>query len=340
MKFLRVLLIIIVILVVVIGLLTMVAPTEMSIKRSTVISAPREVVFKNISTFENLHKWYPWDRRDPAMKTSIEGTDGTVGAKLKWEGNKEVGQGEQTLTKIEPGKEVDMHLHFIKPFDGQAKSKLVVADTTGGTLATWQFSSTMPRPWNIMGLFMSTDALGKDFDEGLGYLKELSEKEAASVTTTSSSYTINEMDMPAKVFVGKRATVAFMDMGKFFEDNFPKIAADAQKANLEISGAPSGIFYTYDTVNMKSDMAVVLPVKEVKSPVMGWEIINAPPGKALEVDYYGAYDKSMPAYNAIDAYMAQKGMKSKSFVVEEYVTDPMVEKDTARWLTKIYYYVE
>src|SRR5207248_192730 len=139
MKFLKVLLIIIVILVVIIGILTMVAPTKFSSQRSITINAPREVVYKNISTFESLHKWGPWDRKDPDMKHSIEGTDGTVGAKWKWEGNKDVGQGEQTFTNLDPGKEVDMDLHFIKPFEGHAQSVILLSDTTGGTNVTWQF---------------------------------------------------------------------------------------------------------------------------------------------------------------------------------------------------------
>lgn len=340
MKFLRVLLIIIVIIVVILGVLTMVAPTSMSAKRSAVINAPREVVFKNISTFENLHKWGPWDRKDPAMKTSIEGTDGTVGAKWMWDGNKEVGQGEQTFTKIEPGKEVDMHLHFIKPYDGHAESNLMVADTTEGTLVTWQFSSNMPRPWNIMGLFMNMDAaIGKDFEAGLSNLKELSEKDAASAATTGSSYKINEMDIPAKVFVGKRATVAIPDIGKFFADNLMKISTDAQKAKLEVTGPPSGIFYTFDTVNMKSDMAAVFPVKEVKSAPKGWQVINVPAGKAFVVDYFGDYNKAGAVYNQLGMYADQKSMKMK-WAIEEYLNDPMVEKDTAKWETKIYYYAE
>jgi hypothetical protein len=104
MKFLKTLLIIIVILVVIIGVLTMIAPTKLSVQRSIVINAPREVVYKNISTFENLHKWGPWDRKDPDMKHSIEGTDGTVGTIWKWESNnKDVGKGEQTFTKLDPG---------------------------------------------------------------------------------------------------------------------------------------------------------------------------------------------------------------------------------------------
>ncbi len=340
MKFLRTLLIIIVIVAVIVGILTMIAPTSFSSQRSIVINTPRDVVYKNISTFENLHTWGPWDRKDSNMTHSIDGTDGTVGATWKWEGNKDVGKGEQTFTKIDAGKEVDMDIHFIEPFEGHAQSVLLLDDTTGGTKATWQFHGGMPRPFNIMGLFMNMDkGVGKDFEQGLRNLKELSESGATPSTSAMAAYKISEMDMPMKTFVGKRETVSFADIGKFFAVNLPKIGDALKKTNVAPAGPPSGIFYTYDTVAMKTDMAAGFPVSDAKTSVKGWDLINVASGKALMVDYFGDYQKTMPVYRQLATYANQKNWKMK-LAVEEYSNDPMVEKDTAKWETKIYYYVE
>jgi effector-binding domain-containing protein len=62
----------------------------------------------------------------------------------------------------------------------------------------------------------------------------------------------------------------------------------------------------------------------------------------LKIAYYGAYDGSMnmPAHEAIDAYIKEKGLTHYGNVIEEYVTDPMAEKDTTKWLTNIYYMVK
>jgi len=327
-------------LVLLIGILTMVAPTKMNIKRSVVINAPQEVVFENISSQHNLHKWYPWDRKDPNIKLTFEGQEGAVGETSKWE-SEVVGQGDQTITAIEPGKQVNTHIHFIKPWDSQADGIFIVNDTAGATKVTRELQSAMPRPMNIMGLFMDMDkAVGKDFEEGLGYLKELSEKEAMNVEKKYRGFDISEKMMEAKTYVGKKGTVAFKDIAKFYGDNLPKIGEAVQREKLEVTGAPSGIYYTYDTVKMTTDMAAVFPVKEVKSPLTGWDVINVPAGKAVELDYYGNYDKMQNAYDAIEDYLEEKGLKSKSMSVEEYVTDPMTEKDTAKWVTKIYYYFE
>ena len=39
----------------------------------------------------------------------------------------------------------------------------------------------------------------------------------------------------------------------------------------------------------------------------------------------------------MDAYMKANNLPMQTQVIEEYVTDPMHEKDTTKWLTNIYY---
>ncbi len=42
----------------------------------------------------------------------------------------------------------------------------------------------------------------------------------------------------------------------------------------------------------------------------------------------------------MDEYMEEKKLQSIPQVIEEYVTDPVQEPDTAKWLTRIIYFVE
>ena len=63
-------------------------------------------------------------------------------------------------------------------------------------------------------------------------------------------------------------------------------------------------------------------------------------GKTLEVYFYGDYKNLGAAHNQIKAYITEKKLKFVAPVLEEYITDPMTEKDPAKWLTKIYYFVE
>ena len=68
-----------------------------------------------------------------------------------------------------------------------------------------------------------------------------------------------------------------------------------------------------------------------------WEKFNVPAADiALHVAYYGSYDKITKAHSAINEYMKEKGL-AHSVAIEEYISDPMTEKDTTKWLTNIYY---
>lgn len=342
MKYLKYLLYFIVGLIAIIGGLSLIASTDMSVSRSIVINAPKEVIWNNVSRFDNMTKWTPWGKRDPNMKSTIEGTDGAVGSMQSWSGNKEVGVGSQTITALDPMNKVETKLEFKEPMESQADAFTVLADTAGGVKVTWGFSSTMPRPFNVMGLFMNFDAaIGKDYEEGLANLKALCEQEAAAVPAkTYRGYQVSEVMRPEKTYIGKQETVIFKDISTFFGNYFPRIMNDVKNAGLALDGKPCGIYYTYDTVKQQTAMAAAIPVKDPKSSLSPWITIQLPAGKAVAVDYYGDYEKTLPAYQAIGDYLAEKSLVPASVVVEEYMNYPMSSTDTSKWLTKIYYYVK
>lgn len=206
MKALKIILIVIVALVVIVLGLSFIAPTKMHSERSIVIKAPKEVIFTNIKMFGNYKKWSPWLEKDSTAKTAILGTDGTVGAKYTWEGNKDVGQGEQTVSKIEENKTYETDLHFIKPWDGKATSYTRLEDAPDGVKVIWGFNSEMSRPFNVMGLFMNMDkAIGDEYDKGLNNIKSISEKEA--INSTVKKYEIHEVTTSPKTYIGIKKTL-------------------------------------------------------------------------------------------------------------------------------------
>ena len=100
--------------------------------------------------------------------------DGQVGAISKWEGNKDVGTGEQEITRIVENEVVESNLRFFKPWKSESDAYLKVkedreGETIGDMGVQWQRTNF---PVSIMMLFMNMDkAIGKDFDEGLANLK-------------------------------------------------------------------------------------------------------------------------------------------------------------------------
>lgn len=338
MKALKIILYILLGIVGVLLILMAVAPTKMSSERSVVIHAPKEVVWKNIVMFSNQHKWSPWDKKDPNIKITIEGTDGTVGAVNKWEGNDSVGSGEQTMKKIVPMSAIESELHFIKPWESTAQAYFNVADADGGVKVSWGFKGEMSRPFNIFGLFMDMDkAIGGDFEAGLANLKALCESEPASGAKT---YEIQEVTTGPRTVVGHKETIAMNTISAYFAEWMPKVFDATKAAGLKMAGAPVGLYYTWDEKTMKTECMAGIPVSGAKAKVGAFETVEIKGGKTLVIDYYGDYADMKAPHDQIGAYIAKKGYKMAGPVMEEYITDPMTEKDSSKWHTKIMYFVQ
>jgi len=147
-------------------------------EKSIIINAPVETVWKNIATFDAQGKWSPWNEYDPAMKKSMTGVDGTIGAMQSWESDHEkVGKGSQTITNIVPLERVETDLLFLVPYESEAKGFISIKAEGNGTKVTWGFESEMPYPFNLMKLFMNLEEMmEEDWSYGLNKLKMLCEE--------------------------------------------------------------------------------------------------------------------------------------------------------------------
>ena len=136
------------------------------------------MVFEYIKYLKKQEEWSPWAKKDPNMDRKFTGVDGEVGAINYWNGNKEVGEGEQEITKIIEGERAEGELRFLKPFKSTSDCYLTTeAITDSETKVTWGFCGKNKFPMSIFTLFVSMDKMvGKDFEEGLATLKSIVEK--------------------------------------------------------------------------------------------------------------------------------------------------------------------
>lgn len=337
MKILKIVGIVVAALVAILVIIGLTGAKTYDVSRSTVINAPVNVVFNTISHFENFPKWSPWQELDPAMKTNLEGTDGTVGAKYSWEGNDKVGTGSMTLTKVEANKGIEEDLQFLKPFKSSAFVYMNTEAAEGGTKITWGMKGETNFMSRIFGFFMGgmDGMIGKDYEKGLSKLKTLCESGGGA----TSGYEVKEVDWTEKNCLSKRETVAFADFAKFFGEHYPKMAEAIGKAGAT-PGIPIGVYYMYDEKGMKADVAAAIPYQGKEVKAAGYTNLNLPAAKGYQIDYYGDYQKMMPAYEAMGVKLKELGKENPEMVIEEYITDPMNEPDTAKWYTKIYFFVK
>ncbi len=179
MKIIKNILIIIVAIVILALLTALFVKKEYAVEREVVVNKPKSEVFAYVKMIKNQNDYSVWNMKDPAAKKEYKGTDGTVGFVASWDSqNKEVGVGEQQITKITDGDRVDMELRFKKPFEATDFAYMTTEQSgENQTKVKWGFNGKMPYPMNLMLLFMNMDEmLGKDLAKGLDNLKANLEK--------------------------------------------------------------------------------------------------------------------------------------------------------------------
>lgn len=170
---------IILILIGILIILALIAPKQYEVNRSIVINKSLPEVFQYLKFVRNQDNWSPWKKKDPSMRQESFGTDGEVGFIAKWEGNKQVGTGEQEILHIEHNQQIKTQLRFLKPWKSVSDAYIRVTEVdTNQTNVTWGFAGNNPIPMNIFMLFFNFEkAVGKDFEEGLTSLKDILEKQ-------------------------------------------------------------------------------------------------------------------------------------------------------------------
>lgn len=154
-------------------ILVILAPKGYDVSRSIVVDRSKAEVYHHLKSLKNQDNWSPWSKKDPNMKKEFHGEDGTVGSMTAWEGNKEVGSGEQEITALQKNERIESKLRFLKPWKSESDCYFQLHETEDQkTKVTWGFTGQNAFPLSIMMLFMSMDKMvGPDFEEGLQGLK-------------------------------------------------------------------------------------------------------------------------------------------------------------------------
>lgn len=344
MRLLKFLLYIALILVGLLCLIGAFAKKDFHIERAALIKAPKQVVFDQVRYFSNFQIWSPWSGLDPRMHVSMEGMDGTPGCVYRWEGNKAAGQGSITIRSVDSSL-IKTDVQILKPFGTMGNSFYSINEADGGgTKVVWGFDMKMPFPFNALAMFTDLNkAFGPDYEKGLIQLQKRCED-----FYTPKKYlgyeVLDSMLAPRLYAFTARQVVKGADIPLFLAKNYGAIGQLFATNKLDFDGAPSGFYWPYDSIsNGKFDMAAAVPFKsKLKTPpVLGPTVtVEEMGGRALMIDYYGKYEGTSDAHNAIKSYMESHGLELMPPSIEEYLTDPMVEKDTAKWLTRVIYFVK
>jgi effector-binding domain-containing protein len=127
-----------------------------------------------------------------------------------------------------------------------------------------------------------------------------------------------------------------MKMGQMFGE----IMTLQKSAKFEFAGSPMSLYHKWDETNQFAVFENCVPVDRevVGKGRIQYKIL--PATRAVMGIHFGAYDQTMYMYSAMDEFIQEFGLEENGGPIEEFITDPMNEPDTAKWQTNIYFPVK
>jgi effector-binding domain-containing protein len=337
MKIIKVILVVLVLLAAGITIAGLLSPSLVHVERSITIKAPYETVHEQVNILKNWKNWSPWYKKDTAAKITYNETEAGAGAGFTWESkNSQVGNGTMTIISSNDDS-ICLAIQFGNR--GPSTAKFVLTRSDSSTKVAWIMENDMGMNpvGRLVGLFMDK-MIGPDFENGLANLKAYAE---AIPVKPAYKFNIMEEEAEERVYIIKKDSISLDSIPDFFARNLSLILEAVKKAKLEMTGAPSGLYFKWDEDTRSTEMAAAIPVKgNLKTKVKGFDTYIVPAGKNLHIAYIGGYAGIGSAHMEMDAYMKEKNLLQGIPMIEEYVTDPGNEPDSTRWLTNIYYPVK
>jgi len=308
-------------------------PGHVELSKSITIDAPPENAFEEINNLENNPKWSYWNSLYKEMKVTYGDKKAGVGAVSEWDGP-ESGKGKMTIVESIPNKSIKMDLDFME--QGTAQAWYGFEPEGEGFKLTTGFSTDfgMNPIARLIGGIMVKPEMEKSFDYNLSKLKEIAESKPKFKVKIDevTTQTINYVGISTKMSIEDGNAIS-AQMAK----SYGELMGMLGKAKVEVTGQPFALYPMYDEEAKQMEMVCALPVAAGAKIPAKYKLMENPGGKALKVVYMGDYSGLDVPHEEINRYIEYKKLEVVGAPWEVYVTDPMVEKDTAKWITEVYY---
>jgi effector-binding domain-containing protein len=151
--------------------------------------------------------------------------------------------------------------------------------------------------------------------------------------------TIEVMNISAQSSLVVKAEVLSTEVGQKIGSMFGQLFAFTAANNINMTGAPFAVYYSYDP-NGNTSFEAGLPVPYGTKGNDSILFKEYPAMKVVCTIYKGSYDNMSPVYTKIQEYMTINKLKSTGISWEVYLTDPSTVKDPNENRTMIYFPVE
>ena len=318
-------------------------PGEVRVERSIVIDRPVPTVFALVNGYATFNTWSPWATQDPSAEYTYSGPASGVGAQMAWVGDPRLtGKGSQEIIASEPNRRVRARLDFDQ--EGQAISQFMLDETPGCTGVTWAFETDLTAGQSLLagivaryfGLFFER-WIGADYEQGLANLKAFAEA-LPDVDISGLEVEVLEVEPVEILYIETGSSQDPGDIANALASAYQEIMDFIHAQGLETAAQPMAITRAWDEEGYAFDAAIPVDL-EGDIPAGNVKAGLSPAGRVVRVIHRGAYERMMPTYEKLAAYMAVNGLMEGAVSWEQYISDPG-ETPEDELVTHIYFLLE
>ncbi len=332
MKILRQILLTFLLIILLLAVIGLFLPRHIRLERMVIMDTDREAIFNQVNNVHNWEHWSPWHQLDSTIKPEYFGPGSGVGAGYTYHStHRKIGSGKITVIASAPYDSIVMDLNSEEY--GKTTGRFLFQESGTGTQVTWIIESDLGmNPFSRwFGLFMNK-IVGRILERGLTNLN------IAASHSRQYSAAIIQKEIPARIILSIRDTASPETISQKFEMIYSKVFQLLQQRKLSQSGPPFAIYHSFSSQSF--DMEAGVPIKEIIVPPAGITCREIPAGNVVMTSFFGPYEATAIAYQAIEKYIKEQKLEIAGSPWEEYITDPSSEPDTAKWQTDIYYPVK
>ncbi|MFI5220780.1 MAG: GyrI-like domain-containing protein [Bacteroidia bacterium] len=316
-------------------------PSTVHVERSKEMKAKASSVFSLLNDLKKWEQWSPWMALDSNSEIVYSEPAEGVGAWYTWKSKKrDVGEGKLTIIQSNTNSFIHCEMNF--GIMGISTGSFKIDSLAKGVKVTWSMDGDgRGIPWyfyvvsKYLYLLMDKN-VGPAFEKGL--LKMRTIAEAIPQKETLAGFDVEIKRLEELPVLSIREKVKDNEIGKKIGQNYGAIGKYMNEKGIRITSSPLIILHSMDKEECEIEFAIPVDSNAKGAGKINFSLL--PSINALVVKYYGAYDKTKPVYESAQKFIESKGKKSAGPPREVYRTDPVMEKDTSKWLTEIVFPVE
>lgn len=296
-------------------------PRKIHVERRLLVSASANSIFVQVNTLKNWIKWSPWLHLDTNIQLRFSGPESGIGSKLVWRStNKNVGNGSASIISSSSPDSVQVIFDYNEK--GKSTGKFFFIKESENTNVIWELESDLGmNPVSRWIGLLSDRMIGPELEEGLFNLQQLMQD-----TKTVYGYEIIDLEIPARILISVRDTASPQTVAPKLTSMYKKIALFLKSKNLSPTGNPMTVFHNYSSNNF--DIEACLPLASIINVPAGMNCSEKAPQRAVMLKYFGHYSMISDAYNALQSYINENGLRVNGAVWEEYITNPNNASDS------------